>query len=213
MTISRRELLILPAALRDIFYTGKLAQKNTDTAHNAISVYFYNLCLNLYPFRQASKIHTLLPGSASENGSSANLSGHFTWIFAQRSPPSSPHSDGYLHEHGCRKDIRSYGRSSSGFWNRRPDTHPSPAPRDHNHHSMREKGSRPHNTPDPWLYGSMYGWLLYCSRSDNVHTGSYRHCKAPRNDPPDPVSRSGLHPRLHGSGNCCSHMVCQKHPQ
>ena len=42
MTISRRELLILPAALRDIFYTGKLAQKNTDTAHNAISVYFYN---------------------------------------------------------------------------------------------------------------------------------------------------------------------------
>ena len=91
MTISRRELLILPAALRDIFYTGKLAQKNTDTAHNAISVYFYNLCLNLYPFRQASKIHTLLPGSASENGSSANLSGHFTWIFAQRSPPSSPH--------------------------------------------------------------------------------------------------------------------------
>ena len=142
MTISRRELLILPAALRDIFYTGKLAQKNTDTAHNAISVYFYNLCLNLYPFRQASKIHTLLPGSASENGSSA-----------------------YLHEHGCRKDIRSYGRSSSGFWNRRPDTHPSPAPRDHNHHSMREKGSRPHNTPDPWLYGSMYGWLLYCSRS------------------------------------------------
>ena len=55
MTISRRELLILPAALRDIFYTGKLAQKNTDTAHNAISVYFYNLCLNLYPFRQASK--------------------------------------------------------------------------------------------------------------------------------------------------------------
>lgn len=78
MTISRRELLILPAALRDIFYTGKLAQKNTDTAHNAISVYFYNLCLNLYPFRQASKIHTLLPGSASENGSSANLSGHFT---------------------------------------------------------------------------------------------------------------------------------------
>ena len=32
MTISRRELLILPAALRDIFYTGKLAQKNTDTA-------------------------------------------------------------------------------------------------------------------------------------------------------------------------------------
>lgn len=111
MTISRRELLILPAALRDIFYTGKLAQKNTDTAHNAISVYFYNLCLNLYPFRQASKIHTLLPGSASENGSSANLSGHFTWIFAQRSLPSSPRSDGYLHEHGCRKDIRSYGRS------------------------------------------------------------------------------------------------------
>lgn len=154
MTISRRELLILPAALRDIFYTGKLAQKNTDTAHNAISVYFYNLCLNLYPFRQASKIHTLLPGSASKNGSSANLSGHFTWIFAQRSPPSSPHSDGYLHAPGCRKDNRSSGQSLSDFWNRRPGRHPFPVLHDRNHRSKQGKGLHLHNIPAPSHGGS-----------------------------------------------------------
>ena len=129
----------------------------------------------------------------------------FTNIFAQRSQPSSPHSGGYLHGHGCRKDIRSYGRSWSNF---------GTADRAYIHFQFlvttvvtvsQRKIHSPHSIPDPWLCGSVCGSLLYYSRSDNVRTESYHRCTAPRNVLQILFSQSELHPLLHGSGSCCTY--------
>ena len=102
MKISRRRLLVLPTALRDIFYTVWLWAPIT--------------------------VPQLIGQSVFQ-------------IFAQRSQPSSPHSGGYLHGHGCRKisvHTVDLGQISGDT---RQGIHPSPVPHDHNRHSMQEKGS------------------------------------------------------------------------
>ena len=59
----------------------------------------------------------------------------FTSIFSLQFPPSLLHSDVCRHGHGCRKDSRSYGRSLSGSWNRRPGRHPCRVPGGRSHRS------------------------------------------------------------------------------
>ena len=83
------------------------------------------------------------------------ISDVLTLTFCPRSPPSWHRSDGYLREHGCRTSSRSYGRSWSGFWNRRPGRHPSQAPDVRNRRNMPATDSRPHNTPDSSPDGSV----------------------------------------------------------
>lgn len=63
------------------------------------------------------------------------ISWMITWIFSLQFPPSLLHSDGCRHGHGCRKDSRSYGQSSSGSWNRRPGRHPCRVPGGRSHRS------------------------------------------------------------------------------
>lgn len=62
-----------------------------------------------------------------------------TWTFVLQSPPFLLRSGGCLHERGCRKDNRSYGRSLSDWLSRIPGRHPFPVPRVRSHRNRRGK--------------------------------------------------------------------------